>query len=450
MHTPPHPGDPAILEGQKPQDQPLALDPQIATLRLRQALEPGHWPLAPSCFPPGTALVGGAVRDGLLGRLGEAPDLDFVVEGDAIALCRRLQQQHGGACVVLDAERSMARLVLQGWSFDLARMEPGGLLQDLARRDYTINAMALPLAPGEPLVDPHGALTHLAGRELVAISEANLVDDPLRLLRGVRLASELGMRLSESSLRWIMRHGEKLVTVAPERVLAELWKLATSPCGHHGLVLALESGLLTPWLAAEGTHPAPALLALLGPERAVALGLTAAEQEQALPLARLCALLRPEALERLRASRTLQQRCARLRPWQQRLSLADEDDNHGEATGRPGQDAGDPDQLPEPERLALHRSLELDLPALLLQTPAPLARRWLKRWREADDPLFHPRPPLNGAELQQTLKLKPSPRLGALLDHLTRERAFGRIRNHDEALDQARRWISATSRNNRL
>ena len=441
MHMPPHPGDHAILRGQEPGHQPLLEDPIAAATRLWQALRPERWPLAPASLPPGTALVGGAVRDGLLGRLGDTPDLDLVVEGDAIALCRTLQQRHGGACVVLDAERSMARLVLQGWSLDLARMEPGGLHQDLARRDYTINAMALPLDSGQPLVDPHGALAHLASGSLVAISEANLLDDPLRLLRGVRLASELEMRLEADTAALIQRHGHQLTSVAPERVLAQLWKLATTPSGDHGLTQALTMGLLDPWLALDATHPPAELLALLKPQRARDLGMTAAEQERALPLARLSALLRPDALERLRSSRSLQQRCARLRPWQQRLSLA-RDTNVDRS---PATDADDPEQLNERERLLLHRTLEQDLPALLLQAPAPLARRWLERWRDANDPLFHPRPPLNGADLQQALNLKPSPRLGALLDHLTHEQAFGRIRSREDALEQAQRWISTAA-----
>ena len=317
----------------------------------------------------------------------------------------------------------------------------GGLHQDLARRDYTINAMALPLDSGQPLVDPHGALAHLASGSLVAISEANLLDDPLRLLRGVRLASELEMRLEADTAALIQRHGHQLTSVAPERVLAELWKLATTPCGDHGLTQALTMGLLDPWLALDATHPPAELLALLKPQRARDLGMTAAEQERALPLARLSALLRPDALERLRSSRSLQQRCARLRPWQQRLSLA-RDTN---ADRSPATDADDPEQLNERERLLLHRTLEQDLPALLLQAPAPLARRWLERWRDANDPLFHPRPPLNGADLQQALNLKPSPRLGALLDHLTHEQAFGRIRSREDALEQAQRWISTAA-----
>ncbi len=439
MHMPPRPGDDPILKARGPAHQPPGLDPVTAASRLWQALEPRRWPLPPDALPPGSALVGGAVRDGLLGRLGATPDLDVVVPDEAISLCRRLQQRHGGACVVLDADRSMARLVLGGWSLDLARMEPGGLTDDLGRRDYTINAMALPLAAGAAVVDPHGGLAHLAAGTLEAISEANLLDDPLRLLRGVRLASELGMRLSPSSLAWIEAHRQRLGAVAPERVLAELTKLATTALGHRGLSQALAIGLLDPWRAWESAHPPEALLALLTPERARALGLTTEEQTRALPLARLSAVLRPQALELLRASRSLQQRCGRLRPWQQRLGLARESTD---PTSVLEPEASDGEPLVEAERLALHRALEQDLPALLLQRPLPLARHWLQRWRNNDDPLCHPRPPLNGMELQRALDVSPSPRLGALLDHLTAERAFGRLHDRDQALDAARRWLA--------
>lgn len=100
--------------------------------------------MPPDQLPEGTALVG-AVRDGLLGRLVAQPDLDLVVPGDAIDLARRLGRQFGGTCVVLDKERSIARLVLKGWTIDLARCAGNDLRADLTRRDYTANAIALPL-----------------------------------------------------------------------------------------------------------------------------------------------------------------------------------------------------------------------------------------------------------------------------------------------------------------
>ena len=128
----------------------MPAEPTAAT-QLWQRLNAPAWPLPLSALPPGSALVGGAVRDALLGRLAPQPDIDVVVPGGAIPLCRSLARRLGGSAVVLDQERDIARLVLQGWCFDLAAQEGACLSIDLQRRDYSINAMALPLAPGTPL-----------------------------------------------------------------------------------------------------------------------------------------------------------------------------------------------------------------------------------------------------------------------------------------------------------
>ncbi|WP_411868409.1 CCA tRNA nucleotidyltransferase [Vulcanococcus limneticus] len=426
------------------------------TRQLWQRLRPERWPLPLDALPADAALVGGAVRDGLLDRLGPKPDLDLVVSGDAIALCRALARRHGGSAVVLDAERCMARLVIRGWSLDLARQEGASLEADLVRRDYTVNAIALPLRRGADLVDPSGGLEHLRQRRLVAVSEANLLADPLRLLRGVRLAAQLGFALDPGSEAWIRRHHGRLPEVAPERVLQELEKLAAAPLGHLGLAQAVATGLLAPWSAtaagpAAGLAAAAADLALLerlSPERAAAAGLTASEAAEALPLARLAALFDAEALERLRSSRKLQQRAGRLRSWRQRLGADRPQD--GAPSSAPGAAAGaDPAAalsaaiaaLPEVERLQLQRQLEADLPALLLAWPAELARSWLERWRDPDDRLFHPRPPLDGRRLQQACGLAPSPRLGELMEHLLLEQAFGRLHGPEAAIDGARHWL---------
>ncbi|MBM5794173.1 MAG: CCA tRNA nucleotidyltransferase, partial [Cyanobacteria bacterium K_DeepCast_0m_m1_088] len=281
------------------------------------ALQPDRWPLPLAAFPADAALVGGAVRDALLQRLGPEPDLDLVVDGDAIALCRQLSKRHGGSAVVLDAERSIARLVIQGWSVDLARQEGGNLRNDLQRRDYTVNAMALPLADQTALVDPHGGLHHLTQRRLVAIAESNLLDDPLRLLRGIRLANELGFQLDPTSEAWIQRHRQQLQTVAGERVLAELEKLAHSPAGEQGLLQCLHWGLLSPW---QGGEPCRSL-SQLNRTQAEAIGLSENDADLAVPLARLAAVLEAPGLKALRSSRKLQQRVERLRRWRSRLAL---------------------------------------------------------------------------------------------------------------------------------
>ncbi len=383
------------------------------------------WPVPISAFPDDAALVGGAVRDALLNRLGPAPDLDLVVAEGAIALSKTLSKRFGGSPVVLDAERDIGRLVIRGWSVDLARREGQSLADDLQRRDYSVNAMALPLAQRDQLVDPHGGLEHLQRRQLVALAERNLLDDPLRLLRGVRLGSELEFELDDTTTGWIQRHRERLSSVAGERVLAELEKLCQSPQGQQGLQRCLDWGLLAPC-------PALAPLAPLTAEQASSRGLSEQECQEALPLARMAAVLDGPGLQQLKSSRKLQQRVQRLRHWQQRLG-AQNPAEHAEA-------------LEEAERLQLHRDLSSDLPALLLHWPAPAAKAWLRRWRDPEDRLFHPRAAINGDQLQQELGLKASPQLGSLLQFLMLEQAFGRLDGTAEALERARQWLERDTR----
>ena len=100
------------------------------------------------------------------------------------------------------------------------------------------------------------------------------------------------------------------------------------------------------------------------------------------------------------------------------------------------------DALNERERLKLHLELEEDLPAFTLAWPMKRQKEWLSRWRDQKDTLFHPSAPLNGRTLQAELGLHPGPRLGELMDHLCLERAFGRIRSQDDAIQCARAWIN--------
>jgi tRNA nucleotidyltransferase/poly(A) polymerase len=141
-------------------------------------------------------LVGGAVRDLLLGA--EHPDLDLAVEGDAVELARRL-----GAEPVAHERFSTATVDLDGVRVDLARtraetyphpgalpeVEPAPLERDLARRDFTVNAMALPLDGRGQLVDPHGGRVDLRAGLLRVLHPGSFADDPTRALRAARYAA---------------------------------------------------------------------------------------------------------------------------------------------------------------------------------------------------------------------------------------------------------------------
>jgi len=355
------------------------------------------------------------VRDGLLDRLQEQPDLDLVVPTDAIALTKALAQELHGTCVVLDAERSIARLVLRGWTVDIARQDGDRIEDDLWRRDYRLNAIAVSLQPWGALWDPTGGLSDLQQGRLTAVSEANLTDDPLRLLRGLRLMAEIPLTISSQTMGWIERHAARLPEAAPERILAELQRLVRGEHADAAIAALTSVPLLRPW-AAAGQPPAPT----------DAEGLSMEEAAVAMPLARLTALVSDEGLNQLRASRALRQRCKRLRTWQKRTGQA-------------------PESLPEADRLQLHEELEGDLPALALQLPMPEREIWLRRWRDAEDPLFHPRAAIDGNDLLSALKIQPGPGLGQLLNHLKLERAFKRIQTPREALEEAKRFLARES-----
>jgi tRNA nucleotidyltransferase (CCA-adding enzyme) len=184
---------------------------------------------------------------------------------------------------------------------------------------------------------------------------------------------------------------------------------------------------------------APATLPRLDREAALQRGLDPDETAAALRLARLAAVLDERALAALPLSRRTEHRCRALRRW-------------GEHLRRQG--IHRLEGLGEQERLALQQQLEEDLPALLLQLDAAAARSALDRWHDRRDPLFHPRPPIDGARLQRELDLQPGPRLGRLLQHLLRERAFGRLPDSSAGGDAvilaaARRWLATTEETRR-
>lgn len=408
MHMPYPPEAPPIDEN----------DPTILAQILWDRLHPEQWPLNPKQLPVGSALVGGAIRDGLLSKLKKQPDLDLVIPEEALGLCQNLAKTLGGKCVVLDAERNMARLVLHGWTIDFASQEGHSLEEDLWRRDFRLNAIALTLEKQPQLIDPTGGLGDLKKLQLVAVREQNLLDDPLRLLRGLRLMAELGLTIEKQTLSWIHLHHQRLPQAAPERIQAELLRLVHAPWADDLLLLVESTGLIKFWQPDLNTATKPPAF----PDQAKALN--PEEQALALPLARLTHLLSDDGLNQLRFSRKQRQRCQRLRQWHQR--------NDGNAFA----------SLSETDRLQLHQDLEADLPALILQLPAADQRQWLERWRNPEDPLFHPSAPVNGNTLKESLGMTPGKELGNLLQHLCHERAFGRLNNEHEALQLARYWLN--------
>jgi poly(A) polymerase len=182
-------------------------------------------------------LVGGAPRDQLLGR--ETFDLDVVVDSSTEAAARAIERAAGGAaCFELSEEFAGWRVVARdrSWQVDVQPLRGGSLEADLALRDFTVGAIAEPVAGGEP-IDPLGGLADLAARRLRMASERAFADDPLRALRLVRLALDLGFEVDPETASAASAAAPGLEGVSGERVFMELRRIIASPSVLEGLAL---------------------------------------------------------------------------------------------------------------------------------------------------------------------------------------------------------------------
>jgi poly(A) polymerase len=180
-------------------------------------------------------LVGGAVRDTLLGRR-EVTDADVAVRGDAREAARALAARTGGSPFPLSDAYGAWRVVARdrSWHVDVAPLQGDSIEEDLAHRDFTMNAMAEPLAGGER-IDPHGGESDLRERRVRMVSEAALESDPLRCLRAARLACQLAFEVDPGTVAAVRVRAGGLREVAGERVFSELRLLLDSEDPVRGL-----------------------------------------------------------------------------------------------------------------------------------------------------------------------------------------------------------------------
>lgn len=187
-------------------------------------------------------IVGGAIRDAALGH--EVTDLDLAVAGDPAAAAKAIAREGGGHAFELSAEFGTWRVVAsdRSWQADVTALRGGTIEADLAARDFTVGAVAVPLGGGEPL-DPYGGLADLEGGFLRAVGERSFVEDPLRLLRAARLAAEFDLAIDPGTLALARADAGRAGEPAGERQLAELRLLVGGPDPLRGLELLGELGL---------------------------------------------------------------------------------------------------------------------------------------------------------------------------------------------------------------
>ncbi len=218
----------------------------LKTARLNLTLP--HLPFEVSLLPSSTCLVGGAVRDALLGRQKTYWDLDFVLPEKSVETAKIIAHKYDGGFVILDDARQIARVVFPEGTLDFALQEGETLEKDLQRRDFTINAIAYNMRQ-QQAIDPLGGIQDLEHRIIRMVSPENLQDDPLRLLRAYRQASQLDFQIDSQTRKTIHSLANLLPNIAAERVQNELNYLLASSLGNKWLQKAWEDGLIDTWFA---------------------------------------------------------------------------------------------------------------------------------------------------------------------------------------------------------
>lgn len=373
-------------------------------------------------LPKPCYVVGGWVRDQLLGRVSSHPDIDLVLPEGSIETARSIARRWGGGFVVLDQQRSIARVVLPDLTIDCAQQMGTSLTEDLQKRDFTVNAIALDIHTRE-IVDSCNGMGDIAQKLIRMIAPANLADDPLRVLRAYRQCAQLNFQIEANTRSCLSHLGRELTHIASERVQTELsYLLSCGQIGTFWLLQAIEDRVLEGWLPRSILELARfqridrAIAQLQTPELACFWQTTLTKERSIIITLKLAALVNSaHGTDRLGFSKNEQKWLWGMLRYLPQLSKFC--------------------QVSEQDALVLYQffqGVQPFFPALVAlamaegNSFAQLAP-YLHRWLDPHDPIVYPATLITGEEIKLIFALKPSPRIGELLGMVRIAQLQGKI-----------------------
>ena len=390
-------------------------------------------------LPTPAYLVGGWVRDRLLNRQGKYLDLDFVLPEKAVETAQAIARKYKAGFVVLDAERQIARVVFKDGTADFAQQMGDSLEEDLGRRDFCMNAIALechqleqnvlsPLAV-EQLIDPFDGIGDLKAKRIRMVAPENLADDPLRILRGYRQSAQLGFEIENLTRQVLVKLAPRLKSVAAERVRTELGYLLSMANGSHRMLDAISAHILDDWLPPQSLNldrfakieDAISQLVAKFPSLQSFFEKQLSGDRHALVIVKLAALTNSaNALDSLGLSRTEQRwLLGTLRYLPQFINLID----NASFTEQYKLFQPTLEFFPAIATLAMASNYDFDK-----ITP------WLERWLNPNDAIAYPVALITGDDLRKDLGIPPSPKFGELLESIKIAQVEGRIHSKGEAI----------------
>ncbi len=386
---------------------------------LERSIKIHNWNSILPFLPKGSYLVGGYIRDIILGRVTEEIDVDIVVPLNAIEIGKKISERIESKYIILDKKREVVRIILKNIYIDIANQVTSTIEGDLSSRDFSINSIAF-LFDKKCLYDPLNGLKDLKISLLRTHSEINLLNDPLRILRCFRFVSELNFKVDLNLITFIKKNKEKIYLVAKdvakERINYEIQKIVNGANALDAIRLIKKFNIF----GSDNLYKDSFFLDL---KKINYAELSKEEKEKFLPLFFITQILDVMSLDKLKFSKAEIAKTKLLRKWHFNLKKKNIV------------------ELNELERFELHQDLETFLPSFIFYLPQTLRIDWLKRWRDKNDKLFHPSNLINGDEIKKNLEIKDGPILGELLQYLSMELAYKRLDNFDEAIYKARLWI---------
>jgi tRNA nucleotidyltransferase (CCA-adding enzyme) len=416
-------------------------------------LSPQHWPFSLEWLPQSAYLVGGCVRDALLGYISPYLDLDFVLPEDPVQTAQAIARHYRAGFVVLDETRQIARVVFEGATADFALQVGATLKEDLRRRDFTVNAIAY--SPHtQTFVDPLNGQQDLDHRVLRMISAQNLREDPLRLMRAFRQAAQLNFAVESETRAQLHVLAPLLSRVAAERIRVELSYLLSHTAGTPWLKALWQDELLKssfPQASASGVlliekmDEAESEVTTRWPQMEVLLHRTLSDRPKSgegirrtvFATAKLVGLLSSDqaaAKQTLQAMKYSRAEISFVLTVLGGLAQLRQDLSQG--------------QLSKRQQYYLFRRMREAFPAVLvvaiaaglaLASIAPLIDEYLNPF----SPIAHPNPLLTGQDLMSALNLSSGPMVGKLLSALELAQAEGQIATVKDALQLARQLCSS-------
>ena len=393
----------------------ILIDHTLIINEIERSIKFYNWDFILSSLPSGSFLVGGYIRDLILGRLNYVIDVDILVPKNAINVGKKIADKFEGKFIILDEARDVVRIIFKHISIDIASQISPSIDIDLLSRDFSINAIAFSFEE-KLLIDPSNGIKDLKLSFLRTNSKQNILDDPLRILRCFRFISELDFNVDVTLIDFIKTYKNQLRLVANERINYEIQRIIRGKKASQAIIL-INKFKIFDYIQSEKN------LIFLDLEKINFEEFNKFEKEKFLPLFYLVQILDEFSLKNLKFSKSEISKIRLLRKWNLLLKMQTIY------------------EFNERERFDLHKELETILPSFILFLPESFYKNWLARWRDKDDKLFHPSNLIKGDVLKKYLEIQDGPILGKVINYLSMELAYNRLNNFDEAIYKGKQWI---------